>query len=228
MPDPTVSVLLATTGRAEMAETCARSLAATTIGHRVELIAAVDADRETATRLTALDTDDFRVIIDYRDALRGCSKAWNDALALARGDPIVLAADDLVFQPGWLDAALREMDAFEDDWGFVGFNDGHMGAELSTHYMVSRRLIIEEFGGVIAWEHYHHSYNDCEACERARRANRYRWCEQAHVAHNHWLFGGRTQDETDTRNLAGHPASGEAFARRAAAGFPNDFPPIIT
>jgi hypothetical protein len=94
--------------------------------------------------------------------------------------------------------------------------------------MVSRRLIREAFGGVIAWEHYEHSFHDVEANERARRAGRYAWCADAHVKHTHWLFGDRPQDPTDTRNLGGHPASAQQFAQRQAAGFPNDFPPVIT
>jgi hypothetical protein len=120
------------------------------------------------------------------------------------------------------------MSEHEDGWGFVGFNDGHYDAGLSTHYMVSRRLIVEAFGGVIAWECYRHSFNDCEANERAKRAGRYAWCSAAHVEHAHWLFGGRGQDETDTRALAHHPVSERLYAARMAAGFPNDYEPVIT
>jgi len=225
-----ISVLLATTGRPDMAETCVRSLIATTGGHEIELVVAVDADTETSVRLTELAFsrhDGFRMLIDGKPDMQGCSRAWNRALKLSTGDPVVLAADDLVFQPGWLDAALAEMAEFPDGWGFVGFNDGHHGPDLSTHYMVSKRLIREEFGGVIAWEHYHHSFNDCEANERAKRAGRYRWCQQAHVHHTHWIFGGRPQDRTDRRHLPRHPESEETYARRLAAGFPNDFKPVI-
>lgn len=224
----TVSVLLATTGRPDMAETCVRSLLATTRQHDIELVVAVDADPQTVLRLEAIPARErFRLVVDYREDYRGCSRAWNDALAASTGDPVVLAADDLVFQPGWLGAAKRDMAMFDGGWGFIGFNDGHFNHELSTHYMVSRKLIKEAFGGVIAWEHYEHSFNDCEANERAKRAGRYRWCADAHVAHTHWLFGGRQQDPTDTKNLGGHPASEQTYARRLAAGFPNDYEPVI-
>jgi len=225
-----ISILLATTGRPEMAETTVRSLLATTRGHSVELVAAIDADRETLRRLATMRLrDGFGMELDYANDYRGCSRAWNDALAASSGDPVVLAADDLVFQSGWLDHALATMAEHEGGWGFVGFNDGQgMGPDLSTHYMVSRRLIVEEFGGVIAWEAYTHSFNDCEANERAKRAGRYAWCEQAHVQHTHWLFGGRGQDETDTRALAYHAVSERMYAVRMAAGFPDDYEPAIT
>lgn len=220
-----ISVLLATTGRPQAAESFARNLLETTRGHDVELVAAVDDDVHTAARLVSVGFPRFT--LDYSGALRGCSNAWNAALRASEGDPVVLAADDLEFASGWLDAALSTLDAFDGGWGFVGFNDGHWGPELSTHYLVSRRLIVEAFGGVIAWPCYQHSFNDREANDRARAAGRYAWSEQAVVRHRHWLFGERQQDETDTRLLPGHPDSERAYEQRKAAGFPDDFEAVI-
>lgn len=217
-----ISVLLATTGRPAMAEQSVRSLHDTTVGHDVEVVAAVDADQITANRLRMLVD-----VLHYSDDYRGCSKAWNDALSRATGDPVVLAADDLRWEHGWLEAASERLKQFPDGWGLVGFNDGHWGGDLSTHYMVSRRCIVEVLGGRIAWEHYKHSFNDVEACERAKRAGRYAWCEDAHVFHSHWLFGDRLQDHTDARNLVDHHHSQQVYAGRAAAGFPDELEPVI-
>lgn len=221
-----ISILLATTGRPDMAERAIKSALDTTVGHEVEVCAAVDVDTLTVAKLTALDRE--RVQVSYAYDYRGCSKAWNDALKMASGDPLVLAADDLVFEPGWLDAALETLAGFEGGWGLVGFNDGHWNEELSTHYLMSRRLVVEVFGGVVAWEHYRHSFNDREANERAQRAGRYAWCEGAHVRHEHWLFGDRPQDDTDARPLAAHAASEQAFLQRQVTGFPNDYDPVVT
>jgi hypothetical protein len=205
-----------------MAERCVADIRLTTTDYDVEIIAAVDADEETARRLYPL----VETVL-YSDEYRGCSKAWNDALAATAGDPVVLVADDLIFRHGWLDAALDELNRFPEGWGLVGFNDGHFGEELSTHYLMSRRFIVEVLGGVVAWPEYRHSFNDLETTERAKRANRYRWCEDARVDHEHWLFGDRGMDETDQRELPNHPGSQEAFSRRAAEGFPNNHPPVI-
>ena len=217
-----VSVLLATTGRPDMAERCVRSIQETTEGHDIEIVAAVDKDGVTAVRLHELGC-----VVDWSPEYRGCSKAWNAALRLAQGDPLVLAADDLVFCPGWLDASFERLLTFDDGWGLVGFNDGHWNGDLSTHYLMSRRLVVEVFGGVVAWDCYGHSFNDVEANERAKRAGRYAWCEQAHVRHEHWLFGDRQQDDTDGRNLPEWSGSQEVYRSREAAGFPNDFEAVI-
>jgi glycosyltransferase involved in cell wall biosynthesis len=218
-----ISVLLATTGRPQMAADALRNIADTTRGHKIEIVVAADVDPVAASPLPRHCT----LVYDYRPELRGSSKAWNDALKLSTGDPVVLTADDVVFHPGWIEAALEALEQFPGGWGFVGLNDGHWGADLSTHYLMSRRLITEVFGGVVAWECYLHSFQDREANARAQAAGRYVWCGQARITHRHWLWGERVQDETDTRNLGGHTASEMAFHARAAAGFPNDYEPVI-
>lgn len=216
----TASVLIPTTGRPDRAEACVRNLRDTA---DVEIIAAVDADRESALRLAPL-VDKLLVAPFYR----GCSNAWNDCLREATGDPIVFAADDLVWEDGWLEAALTKLVEFEDGWGLVGFNDGHWGEELSTHYLMSRRFIVEVLGGVVAWPFYKHSYNDAEVNDRARAAGRYAWCEDAHVRHEHWLWGTRPKDETDSRRLPDHPEDDRHYKERKAAGFPSNYDPVIT
>lgn len=226
MSSASVSVLLPTTGRPTMARRCVESIVRTVPRFNdLEIIAAIDADRETQAILGP------RVAyIDWSPTYRGCSRAWNDALRHAKGDPIVFAADDLIFEPGWLEASLEALGGFPDGWGLVGFNDGHWdGREgLSTHYLMSRRFIVEVLGGVVAWDFYEHSFNDAEVNARARAAGRYAWAEHAHVRHEHWLFGDRDQDATDTRTLANHAASERIFRQREAAGFPTDYPGIIT
>jgi GT2 family glycosyltransferase len=225
----TVSVLLPTTGRPDRAEKCVRSLIETSGDHELELIVAVDADWETVQQLWKIDSHPgVRWKLSWSLDYRGCSRAWNDALKASTGDPVVFAADDLIFEDGWLDESLRVLAEFEDGWGLVGFNDGHWDAELSTHYLMSRRFIVEVLGGVVAWDFYRHSFNDLEVNERARRAGRYAWAPHAHVRHDHWIFGDRPQDETDTRTLDQHGSSEAKYKEREAAGFPSDYPPIIT
>jgi glycosyltransferase involved in cell wall biosynthesis len=229
----TVSILLATTGRSDAAKACVQSAVETTGGHEVEIVVAVDCDVETVRALESYGrvvrdaVQGVHIEIDSRDEYRGSSRAWNDALALSTGDPVVLAADDLEFRPGWLEAALETLSAFPGGWGFVGFNDGHWRDELSTHYLMSRRFIVEHLGGVIAWDCYRHSFNDREANERAKRAGRYAWCEDAHVPHRHWIFGERPQDSTDTRLLGEHGESQRIFDERQAAGFPDEQEAVI-
>lgn len=217
------TVLFPTTGRPERAERCLTQLREMT-DEPLEVIAAVDADPETAKLIEPL-VDVLNVCPTYR----GCSRAWNDALSLSTGDPIVFAADDLRFGKGWLERALERLRTFEDGWGLVGFNDGHWdGNELSTHYLMSRRFIVEVLGGVVAWDFYRHSFNDLEVNERAKRAGRFKWAEDAIVYHEHWNYGDRPRDPTDTRTLGEHGKAQRVYERRRAQGFPTNYPPVIT
>ncbi|HVJ27499.1 MAG TPA: glycosyltransferase family A protein [Vicinamibacterales bacterium] len=213
--------MLATAGRHDRVLDLIGQVRATALGHDLEIVVALDGPEQEAQELRELGC-----VVDHQLERRGSAQAWNDALALSTGDPVVLAADDLEFRTGWLDAALETLAEFPDGWGLVGFNDGHWGEELSTHYLMSRRLITEVFGGVVSWG-YEHSFTDREANERARRAGRYAWCKDAHVYHAHWLFGDRPQDATDTRLLDRHADAERRFSERQAAGFPNDFQAVI-
>jgi GT2 family glycosyltransferase len=230
-----VSVLFPTTGRPQRADKCIRQLLKTTEGHRIEVLVEVDHDNHTMGLLTQARNGrlpvafDPRVSVRYSHEYRGCSAAWNAALARSEGEFVVFAADDLQWGEGWLDEALNVMDeSFDENGGLVGFNDGHWGRELSTHYLMSRRFVVDVLGGVVAWDCYPHSMNDLEVNERAKRAGRYAWAENARVYHDHWLFGDRPQDATDTRKLGEHSAAERAYKEREARGFPNDHDPVIT
>lgn len=188
------------------------------------MIAAVDADPDTPERIGEL-VDKLLYSMDYR----GCSTAWNDCLRESEGDPVVFAADDLLWGDGWLDEALSALEVFDEGWGMVGFNDGHWdGNELATHYLMSRRFIVEVLGGVVAWDFYGHSFNDLEVNARAKAAERYVWAEGAEVLHSHWIFGDRQRDETDTRTLGEHSLAEAKFREREAQGFPNDYEAVIS
>lgn len=216
-----------------MAEQCIRGVVETTVDHDIEIVCAIDADPETARRLRSLRREfPKRVswVFSVKPNYRGNSRAWNDALALSTGDPVVFAADDLEWQGGWLDVALERLSEFDEGCGLVGFNDGHWDGNsgISTHYLMSRRFIVEVLGGVVAWDFYRHSFNDAEVNARARAAERYAWCEEARVYHSHWLFGDREMDATDTRTLGDHGEAERIFKRRQAEGFPNDgIEPVI-
>lgn len=216
-----VSVLLATTGRPEMAVECLRSILNTKGSHEVQFVVAIDNDPDTLRFVSDVLREEERSI-SYSEGYRGCSKAWNDALFLATGELIVLAADDLIFHLGWLDAALEKMSELPEGGGLVGFNDTQLdGNELATHYMMTRWFIDNCLGGKVAWDVYKHSFNDCEINERAKRAGRFIYAPEAVVEHRHWIFGTRSQDQTDARALADYTESQAKYTEREAAGFPD-------
>jgi glycosyltransferase involved in cell wall biosynthesis len=218
-----ISVLLPTLNRVELCLQTLRSLQVTAPGAEVCLVA--DGDPTILRR--AVDEIELPFVTNWRPDPRTNVVAWNTALEMATRELIVFAADDLEFCPGWLEAATEQMQRFDGGWGMVGFNDGHWGAELATHYLLHRRFICEVLGGRVAWPCYRHSFNDLETNDRAKLAGRYSWAKQAHVLHRHWLFGDRPQDSTDVLTLGDHSVAEARYRERAAQGFPNDWPPVI-
>jgi GT2 family glycosyltransferase len=186
----------------------------------VEVVVAVDADDRS--RQIALGLAD---VVSYSDEYRGVAGAWNDALALATGDLLVWVGDDTDWGDGWLDAALA-CEAEHRDW-LVGLNDGHTPPDRATHFLMSRRFVRDVLGGVVAWPEYAHSFHDAEICDRAQALGRYVWCGESLVRHVHWLWGDREQDATDQLNLGGHPDSQRNYELRRAAGFPNNYEPVV-
>ncbi len=231
LTDKRVSVIFPTTGRKDMALQALRSLLDTVKPYNVEIVAVIDADPESLTAITALlEAEGARYIVDYNDTYRGGVGAFNAGLRAATGEYIVVAADDLTFMTGWLHEAMKVMVEAHRGDGLVGFNDLHHDGQtgISTHFLLSRDFIIDYLGGRVAWECYPTQYSDMEINIRARRAEKYAWAVRAVVRHDHWMFGTRPKDSTDERLTPQMEASQKAYQARLAAGFPDDYPPIIT
>jgi glycosyltransferase involved in cell wall biosynthesis len=161
----------------------------------------------------------------------GCHVAWNVALAHAPADALayVCAADDCVFKPGWLEAALKTLDELGGS-GLVGLEcDKHPGkirtppTDWSTHFLMTRDHLIKYNGGVLMFEHYYCDYSLAESCWRAWVVGRYKHSYNAHVTH----LWRKQNDETYRKSDPFRITSKVEFERRKALGFPDDFPPVL-
>jgi len=230
-----VSICLPTTGRAQAAVDCVARCLDTAPAWPIEVCCAVDVDKESAVLLDAFlggyAGDNLHGwAIRYSDHYQGQPAAWNAALQASHGEYVVFAADDLYWGAGWLDAAMACMATLPDGGGLVGFNDLHRTNAMrreSTHYLASRRFVIEHLNGCIGFPHYKGACNDSEACGRARQVGLYVPCYDAVVEHRHYNHGLRKMDATDQMWHASKRKSLGEFRRRAQAGFPNDFEPAI-
>lgn len=228
-----VSVILPTTGRKDRALACIELLLQTTQGWPMEVDCPVDVDQESRDALreylrfcTAPNLQRWQV--PFCDHYQGQPAAWNAGLKVSKGEYVVFAADDLRWTEGWLDAAMACM---PQGGGLVGFNDLHRTRAMkkeSTHYMATRRFIVEHLNGCIGFPHYKGACNDSEACARARRAGLYVPCYDAKVEHVHYNNGLRVMDATDMLWRSSKRKSLGEFARRRRLDFPNDFDPAIT
>ena len=159
---------------------------------------------------------------------RGPSYAWNTALAAAPNHKAyILASDDCQFMPGWYEATLEALEKIHYS-GMVGFNDGKKDGSrtMATLYLMTRDFIIDHNGGVACCPHYRTVGPDTETTERARRAKKYIWAAGAHV-HHLWQGDNPMADETYQQAKQFNRDSRALYFKRLAAGFPDDFPPIL-
>lgn len=133
---------------------------------------------------------------------------------------LMLGASDLVFQPGWLTAAL---DIFETrDVGVVGTNDlsprGRRGRH-ATHPVVCRGYI-EMWGGTcdatgdIYCELYDHQYVDDELRETASARGCWAFATNSIVEHRHPNWGNAEMDATYEKALRSTVEDRQLFQSR--------------
>ena len=90
------------------------------------------------------------------------------------------------------------------------------------------RDYIEKYnGGVLVCPAYLHNFVDVEATIRAKNAGRYHYAVDAIVEHRHYLWGKAEKDATYKLSEGTFLPDQETFKKRAAAGFPDDFEPIL-
>lgn len=163
----------------------ASAAAATQITHRLVFV-------------TDPDDHDERAAVDAAGAERidcagGYARKINAAYRDSTEEAIFCAADDVEFQRGWAEAALRRM---RGPIGVVGTNDlanpRVIRGRHATHSLVLRayadeRGTIDEVGKILH-EGYAHNFVDDELLATARRRRAYVFAADSRVRHRHPNF----------------------------------------
>jgi hypothetical protein len=172
-----------------------------------------EAELETCRELTAGHGDDVAVTlrVPWPAGIRGdYARKVNWALWHMRDDELWLfqAADDLRFEPGWLDVALdvaRETGAL-----VVGTNDlGNprvIRGQASTHSLINRAYALEQglidTPGLALHDGYHHNFCDEELVGTARYRGVYAFAGGAIVEHMHPHWRKAAMDPVYEHGLA--------------------------
>ncbi len=195
---PLVAILIPVLNRPHRIAPLLASIAeATPEPHTIRFAVSAE-DRETLTALADNLEPHIRVNMDRGDTW---PNRINRLFWWSEEPHVFLAADDLLFHPGWLSAAMAAMREVD---GVVVVNDLHN--PNGTLALVSRRYIEEESGcidtpNVVIYPGYGHNYADDELFATARRRNRYAYCPQAVVEHLHPAAGKAEMDATYDKGL---------------------------
>lgn len=226
----TVAILLPSRGRAAQLTERVTSLlwqvppAGVTI--YITLAVCLD-DAETQTAAEALQHTSrfaqFRVESTSRPADSTAVQGWNMAYQFrrARGgaDWYILGADDIVWVPGWLDAALAEARPGVE---VIGLDDGgHTDLRLyAPHYMAQAAFVEEVLGGLFVPPEYYAWWFDREVCEVARARNAYSPAPGAVARHLHPDWQTARMDRTYRDAWPLHDVDRQTYLTRRAQGYP--------
>jgi GT2 family glycosyltransferase len=155
------------------------------------------------------------------------ARKHNLAFGVTTAPYVLLGADDLEFEPGWDERALRVAD--RSGAGVIGTNDDAnplvKRGRHATHPLVSRAYIEEQGGtwhdgpGVVYCEQYAHQYVDTELCAVAMERGEWAFARDSVVRHLHPFYPKRghkatPMDPTYTKALGDAHADKEIFVRR--------------
>lgn len=172
----------------------------------------LSADDPSQVQVVAYIDDDDPRLGDYRNtdhqlvvALivgQRCtlSDAWNRAAAVADGDVVMLAADDLRFRSwGWDRMVADAAAGFPDGIGLMYGRDGHADERMATHPFVTRRWV--ETVGRFTAPYFAADYVDLWLHDVAKRIGRAVYLPQLLVEHMHPSFGKGEWDENHRERL---------------------------
>ncbi len=223
---PKVSIVLPSYRRPERLVNAVKGILDHTDYAPYEIIVVIDEDTDSRNRVQALD--DPHVMVLFNEQRRGAPACWNQGLAASRGHILAFWNDDCMPEAGWLDAALEAHQDQIAGYGLVGFNDGYQdGNMLAVQYLFDRPFCVDHLGGVMAYEVMLFGFNDTVANDRAKKAGRFYWCPESVVQHNHWSRDGGQMDALNRENMQMQGKDGYVYDRMKAAGFPDDFEPVL-
>lgn len=161
-------------------------------------------------------------VMDWPAGPGDYSKKMNHGFRVTSQPLVLLAADDLDFQPGWDTLALAA--AEETGAGVIGLNDCSnpqvQKGLFSTHPLVRRSYIDEHGGtfdnepGVVVYEGYDHNMPDVELATVAKSRNQWVFVKDAKVCHKHPSWVTAPDDATYQKGRAHFHEDGRLFVKR--------------
>lgn len=159
----------------------------------------------------------------------GHHAAWNLGLSLATGNLFVHMGDDGRFHGNALEQVYNAHTDKLAGYGMVAFNDLNLNGDtqVGTHVLFDRQFCKDVLGGVMVVPHYKGYCVDLEFNDRARAVGKYYWCSTAILEHLHSSNGKRELSEGELDRVQYSETDTRLYNTRKAAGFPNDFDPVI-
>lgn len=169
------------------------SIVIPTLGREEKLARLLDLIKQNA------NYPDYEVIVerDSFESRQGVPKMLKAGVEKSTGELVMFLGNDCIPERDFLIlAVLKMLSSFPDGSGLVGLNDGYWHGEFATHWLASKKLLPS-----LDSEFFHTGYRHCgcdnELTERCRAMNKYVWCSEAKVLHDHPVRTGFKPSDLD-------------------------------
>lgn len=218
-----LDILIPVLGRPQRVGPLLDNISATTdVPHRVLFLCSVGDEDEIAA---VSETGANYLLLDAPPANGQFAKKINLGFRETSQEWLFLAADDVLFHPGWASIALRHA------VHVISTNDRanyfvRQGL-LAVHPLVRRTYIEEQGGsldgpGSIYHEGYSHNFVDCELSVIARHRGVFAFARDSVVEHLHPAFGKAENDDTYLIGFRDFEQDRELFCRRMTGTYERD------
>lgn len=216
-----IDILIPVLGRPHRAEAVAASAYdVATVQTRLTFVCSPD-DDEQIDACRNVDVADT-IVVSWEPGGGDYARKINYAASLTDAEYIFTGADDLVFRPGWDEAALLAL----GDNGVCGTNDygnpAVMRGDHSTHSLVSMKYVQDpgatysDGPGVVLHEGYDHQQIDNELVHAALVRGQWVFSRGPGVEHHHpmWKQYGVGMDATYEKALRGGKVDQRLYGQR--------------
>lgn len=197
-------VLVPVLGRPQRAEPLVLSLRATSDAPLLFLCSPGDADEIVACKRVSRKERDVTVeVVEWPAAAGDFARKTNHGYRITSSDWIFCGADDLIFNRGWLEHAVKVGE--RQGAGVVGTDDlgnPHVKRGIHATHPLIRRSYIEAQGGTfddsgdIYCELYDHQFVDTELVAVAKARRQWAFSKRSVVQHMHPHWGLAESDAT--------------------------------
>ncbi|MCP4568380.1 MAG: methyltransferase domain-containing protein [FCB group bacterium] len=127
----------------------------------------------------------------------GCPKMVEKLTARAKHDLVMFLGDDTEPEPGFLTAAIEEMDKLPGGWGVVGLNtQDPQGSNKYAHWLAHKKILEHIPGGAFFPTVYRHCFGDIELRDISDGLDRWVFAADSKITHNHPVNETAPYDET--------------------------------
>jgi len=207
MQTPKISILVPSRERLNLKFTLISSIIATVNDiNNVELLFGIDDDDPTLREVYNIEKAiPFIKIININNNgnFIGINKIWNLLYPHAKGNIFGYIGDDMIFKtPNWDVEIIKEFkDGYADNIKLVHCYDGHrIQDEICVNAFLHKKYT--EILGYMCREEFLINWSDQWMYQTFKAFNRVKYKPDIYIHHNHWIYGGRTQDKVANRMLS--------------------------